>query len=47
VHSKKFNTVRHYYVTGVWNIDRVRAAVTKQWITESEFEEITGESFNE
>lgn len=44
-HSKKFNTVKHFYVTGVWNIDRVRNAVTKGWITEAEFEEITGETF--
>lgn len=47
MHSKKFNLVRHYYVTGVWSIDRVKNAVAKGWITDGEFEEITGEEYEE
>lgn len=42
----KFEKVKYYYDTGLWNINRVRNAVVKSWITESEFEEITGESYN-
>ena len=42
----KFEKVKYYYDNGLWNISRVRNAVVKSWITESEFEEITGESYN-
>ena len=42
----KFEKVKYYYDNGLWNINRVRNAVVKSWITESEFEEITGESYN-
>lgn len=42
----KFEKVKYYYDNGLWNISRVRNAVVKNWITESEFEEITGESYN-
>lgn len=44
-HSKKYSNVRMYYVTGMWDIARVRNAVSKKWITEEEFEEITGIEF--
>lgn len=47
MHSKNFNTVKHFYVTGVWGIERVRNAVVKEWITAAEFEEITGEQYAE
>ena len=42
----KFEKVKYYYDNGLWNTSRVRNAVVKSWITESEFEEITGESYN-
>ena len=42
----KFEKVKYYYDNGLWNVGRVRNAVVKNWITESEFEEITGESYN-
>lgn len=45
--SSKFYKVKEYYDRGLWNISRVRNAVVKNWITESEFEEITGESYAE
>lgn len=49
-HSKKFDKVRNYYNTIVngerlWNENRVRNAVVKEWITEEEFKEITGEDY--
>ncbi len=41
----KYEKVKHYYKTGLWNIDRVRNAVIKNWIKKEEFEEITGEEY--
>lgn len=37
----KYDKVKYYYENGLWNIDMVRNAVVKGWITETEFEEIT------
>lgn len=45
-HSKHFEKVKGYYDRGLWNIDRVRAAVFK-WITVDEYAEITGEIYEE
>ena len=45
MHSKKYEVVKQNYRLGLWDIDRVRNAVNKNWITAEEFEEITGESF--
>ena len=39
-HSDQFEKVKRYYNMGMWNIDRVRNAVVKGWISESEFAEI-------
>ncbi len=44
-HSDQFEKVKRYYNMGMWNIDRVRNAVLKRWITESEFTEITGNPY--
>lgn len=44
-HSPKFNKVKSYYESEMWNKTMVRNAVVKGWITESEFEEITGEVY--
>jgi len=50
-HSPKFEKVKTYYNTfkpdgtRMWNIDMVRNAVVKGWITEEEFTEITGQPF--
>ncbi len=44
--SSKFQKVKYYYDNGLWDIQRVRNAVVKNWITAAEFEEITGESYN-
>lgn len=43
-HSEKFEKVRGYYKNKLWNLERVRNAVGK-WITEEEYQEITGEPF--
>lgn len=44
-HSAKYSKVKFYYSYGYWTIDMVRNAVVKGWITEEEFEEITGETY--
>lgn len=44
-HSKKYNLVRTYYKGGFWTKRQVKNAVRKGWITEYEYEEITGESY--
>lgn len=43
--SPKFNKVKMYYDTGMWNIAMVRNAVVKAWITAEEFKIITGEDY--
>ena len=43
--SPKFNKVKHYYESGVWNRQMVRNAVVKNWITAEEYELITGEAY--
>lgn len=44
-HSKKFNDVRSYYKYRMWKKRQVVNAVKQGWITEYEYEEITGESY--
>ena len=44
-HSKNFDKVKKYYKNGMWSINMVRNAVVKEWITEEEFKEITGEDY--
>lgn len=43
--SVKYKTVKRYFDLKVWNTARVRMAVEKGWITETEFTEITGEAY--
>lgn len=45
--NSKFEKVKSYYERGLWNIERVRNAVVKNWITAAEFEEITGTVYEE
>jgi len=40
----KYEKVKHYFETGLWTSEMVRNAVTKGWITEEEYVDITGES---
>lgn len=44
-HSPKYEKVKNYYDTGLWSKAKVHNAVVKGWITEAEFEEITGEPY--
>lgn len=44
--STKYNKVKRYYDSGLWNKEMVRNAVIKGWITAEEFEEITGEKYD-
>ena len=45
MHSEHFEQVKRYYAMKVWNESRVRNAVKMGWITEAEFEEITGKFY--
>lgn len=38
----KYDKVKGYYEAGLWDVKRVKNAVLKKWITETEFTEITG-----
>ncbi len=40
--SSKFEKVKGYFDRGLWNIERVKNAVVKAWITAEEFQIITG-----
>ena len=40
--SSKFDKVKGYFERGLWNLERVRNAVVKGWITAEEFLAITG-----
>lgn len=43
--SKHYQKVKKYYDSNQWTIQQVRNAVIKDWITESEFYEITGKEY--
>ena len=45
--SKNFEKVKSYYDKGLWSKQAVKNAVVKKWITASEYEEITGETYAE
>ena len=44
--SKNYLKVKRYYDKGLWDKERVKAAVGK-WITADEYENITGEKYEE
>lgn len=44
--SRKYELVKKYYDGGLWDINRVKRAVVKEWITAEEFELITGEPYS-
>lgn len=52
-HSKKFDLVKKYYNTRMsngdrmWDENRVKNSVEKGWITAEEYEEITGQVYEE
>lgn len=43
--SGKYETVKKYFDNGNWSKYRVKMAVEKDWITEKEYKEITGENY--
>lgn len=43
--SPKFEKVKKYYDSGLWNKRMVGDAVAKHWITEAEYELIVGEPY--
>ena len=43
--SKKFEKVKRYYASGLWNKQMVANAVVKEWITAEEYEQIVGEPY--
>lgn len=43
--SKKFNMIKSAYERGTWNNVMVHNAVVKGWITEEEYQIITGEEY--
>ena len=45
MHSSKFEKVKKYYDSGLWDKQRVHNAVIKEWITPEEYKEITGEDY--
>jgi hypothetical protein len=44
-HSNNYEMVKNWYNVKMWNEARVRNAVRMSWITEAEFEEITGKAY--
>lgn len=46
-HSEKFELVKGYYDKKLWKKKAVKNAVVRGWITEEEYEEITGEVYND
>lgn len=43
--SKYYDKVKYYFDHKLWSIERVREAVVKGWISQSEYEEITHEPY--
>ena len=43
--SPKFEKVKRYFESGMWNKTMVRNAVVKGWITAEEYQIITGEPY--
>lgn len=43
-HSKNYEKVKTYYENGLWDKTRVYRVVGK-WITQAEYEDITGEAY--
>lgn len=43
--SPKFEKVKRYFDSGLWNKVMVRNAVKKGWITAEEYQLITGEPY--
>lgn len=47
MHSNNYEKVKRYYGLKMWDESKVKNAVKKNWITEAEFQEITGKPYAE
>ena len=45
MHSDKYELVKKYYKFHLWSETQTRNAVRKGWITDTEFQEITGKVY--
>lgn len=43
--SPKYQLVAYYYEMRMWDLNRVKAAVVKGWVTGAEYQQITGEVY--
>lgn len=43
--SSHYEKVKSFYDNGLWNMERVKNAVVKGWITAEEFKAITGQNY--
>ena len=43
--STHYEQVKRYYDKCLWTLQQVKKAVVANWITESEYKKITGESY--
>ncbi len=46
MHSNTYEKVKRYYILKMWDESRVKNAVKMNWITEEEFQEITGNAYS-
>jgi hypothetical protein len=44
--SSRYEEVKFYYDNNLWPISAIKVAVVKDWITEDEFETITGQVYS-
>ena len=44
--SKNYSKVKRYYDKDLWNLEMVKNAVVKAWITSDEYKTITGEEYS-
>ena len=45
--SKNYAKVKKHYDNQNWSLKKVKDAVVKGWITEEEYQEITGEEYDD
>lgn len=44
--SQKYEDVKRYYKMGLWDKRMLKNAVRKKWITEGEYQVLTGSEYN-
>ena len=43
--SAKYEMLKNFYDEGLWDQERLKSAVSKNWITAEEYKLITGEDY--